>query len=297
MTADIELVQKVLAGDREARTKVTGIVHPIITFQSDRFCKRFCKENRYRYVCTLPKPWGTAERDALLCEWGNACYGWMLEDLTSNKRLEKFDGRNASSLYNYLFSIANSRPFYERWKDWRFGRKYYVPEYVKAISEHAAKVFLGLKDGLDVELIAQQLNVDEEEADRVAQDIIIELTRRGKLNMLEPEKTVSLNALQDERDDSTSSSAFEIPVNDPEPETVEYAARIKTAWSRLSGIEQYILEALLVDEQDANDVLYALKKLNVRLNEKQASAEIDRQQLYYFRRKTLAKLSRLAGIN
>jgi hypothetical protein len=51
-----------------------------------------------------------------------------------------------------------------------------------------------------------------------------------------------------------------------------------------------------IDDQDANDVLAALEKLNISIKDNVAAQDTDRQQLYYFRRKTLAKLAKLTGI-
>ena len=56
-------------------------------------------------------------------------------------------------------------------------------------------------------------------------------------------------------------------------------------------MEQFVLEALLIDEQEAMDVLTALKTLGISIKDGVPPEEVDRQQLYYFRRKALAKLA------
>lgn len=295
---EIALARRAASGESQARAKVATLVHPIITHQSERFCKRFCQENRHIYKCTLPSPWGNPPSDALLCEWGNACYAWMMEDLVSANRLQRFEGRDGARLFDYLCSIANSLPFYERWKNWRFGRRIYIPAYIKELSEKAPAVFLGLRAGHGIALIAQQLVISEAEAEQLAQDIIVRLTERGRLYLLAPEQTVSLSHHGGEfssvrEDDSTQ---LDIACQDPDEVFVDLVTRLKQAWKQLSPVEQFILESMLIEEQDANDVLVALQKLNINLNEKIAAENTDRQQLYYFKRKTLVKLARLSGI-
>ena len=127
-------------GDAAARKIVNELVYNIIAYHNDRFCKRFCREHKYYYVCTLPKPWGSPPNDASLCEWGNASYAWMLEDLTNPNRLLNYEGQHGARLNDYIYRIANSLPFYERWKDWRFGRRVQVPSYIQDMGPAAASV-------------------------------------------------------------------------------------------------------------------------------------------------------------
>ncbi|NOZ53897.1 MAG: hypothetical protein GXP08_12320 [Gammaproteobacteria bacterium] len=294
ITGGVELAVEAASGDKSARTKVNKIVDPIITYQTERFCKRFCNENRYLYSCTLANAWGTPSKDAILCEWGNASYGWMLNDLTNPKRLRKFDGRNNAHLGKYVFQIANSLPFYERWKDWRFGRKIHVPTYIQDMNPNAAKIFFALRSGNNVPLIAQKLAICENDVDAIAQRIIIELTQRNRLHLLDPPSTVSLTKSSTDQEERESQN--DIAWTDLAPEQLEDNLRLKDAWQQLTPVEQYILEAMVIEEQDANDVLSALEKLNIQLNENVPANKTDRQQLYYFRRKTLARLAKLLDI-
>jgi len=291
---NVELAVKAADGDKSARTKVNKIADPIITYQTERFCKRFCNKNRYLYACTLPNAWATPARDAFLCEWGNASYGWMLNDLTSPNRLRKFEGKNGAHLGKYVFQIANSLPFYERWKDWRFGRKVHVPTYIQDMHPQAAKIFFALRSGDNAPLIAQKLAISESDIDTITQRIIIELTQRSRLYLLDPPKTVSLTETSDDQEEQGSQS--DITWSDLSPEQLDENLRLKAAWKQLSPVEQFILEAMVIEEQDVNDVLSALEKLDIRLNADTPANKINRQQLYYFRRKTLAKLSTLLDI-
>ena len=179
----LNLAKQAAADNSAARVEVNRLTHPIITFQTTRFCKRFCRENKYRYVCTLVEPKGVHLRDAVLCEWGNASYAWMLDDLTSPGRLRQFSGKNGARLNDYIYYIANSLPFYERWKDWRFGRKVNVPTYIKEMFPEASKIFFALRAGENIPAIAQKLARSEQPVEAMCQQIMITLTQRKRLHL------------------------------------------------------------------------------------------------------------------
>ena len=104
----VTLARNAAGGNSDARKQVNELINPIINYQTDRFCKRFCAENKCLSRCTLPSSWGNAPKDALFCEWGNASYAWMLNDLTNEKRLLQFEGKNGARLQDYIYRIANS---------------------------------------------------------------------------------------------------------------------------------------------------------------------------------------------
>lgn len=289
----LELARQAAQGLAPARVQVNDLVQPIIDFQTSRFCKRFCRENRFRYQCTLPTPYGSPTEKTSLCEWGNASYGWMLDDLTSSKRLKKFQGREGSSLYNYLYQIANSLPFYERWKDWRFGRKVYVPTYIQELGPVAAKVFLALRTNQNIELIAQSLGENTTAVTNLCQQIIMLLTQKKRLHLLNPPENISLTQNASDSDEQDSSKQMEIASYDEPPEQAENKKQLKDAWQQLSGVEQYVVEALVIEDQNAAAVLKALKMMGVSIKDGVTPEQTNRQQLYYFRRKTLTKLAEL----
>ena len=288
----VQLAKQAAQGDPQARATVNEQVHHIITYQTDRFCKRFCRENQYYYICTLPSPWGSPAKDAPLCEWGNASYAWMLEDLTNENRLRQFEGKNGARLSDYIYHIANSLPFYERWKDWRFGRRVHVPTYIQELSPDASRIFLALRSGDNIANIAQRLGKSEHDVEQLCQQIVVTLTQRNRLHLLDPPNTVSLNDLN-RHDDEEEFSETDLPFFDLDPEEKETNHKLWQAWQHLSTVEQFVLEAMLIDEQDANDVLAALKKLDLAIADGVPAAQTNRQQLYYFRRKSLAKLAEL----
>lgn len=288
---DLALARRAADGDTASRSEVTLLVDPIVHTRTAQFCKRFCRENRFRYVCTLRDPWRPAPEDAPLCEWGNASYAWMLDDLSRPQRLRRYAARDGAGLRDYLYLIANSLPFYERWKNWRFGRRVHVPTYIAEMAPLAGRVFLALRSGDNVPLIAQQVGCPEVQIDDLSHRIVIELTRRGRLHLLDPPRTESLAGVA--RDDDDGAPERDVPVNDPAPEDLEDRAALRAAWQQLTAVEQFVLEAMLIDERDANDVLQALVQLDIRIADGVVPQATDRQQLYYFRRKAVAKLARL----
>lgn len=289
----LRLASEAARGDVHARQQINALVEPIIAFQTNCFCKRFCRENRYRYYCTLPEPWGSLSEGASYCEWGNASYSWMLDDLTNTHRLTRYQARHGSSLYNYIYQIANSLPFYERWKDWRFGRKVHVPTYIQEMGPLAARVFLGLHANHEVEHIAQTLGESLEVIEKICQRIISALTQRKRLYLLNPSETISLTRSSAEQGEQAADDQMDIVSYDELPELVEQKILVKHAWEQLSAVEQFVLEALVIEDQDASSVLDALKTLGLSIKQGVPADKTDRQQLYYFRRKTLAKLAGL----
>ena len=289
----LELARQAAQGLAPARAQVNDLVQPIIDFQTSRFCKRFCRENRFRYQCTLSTPYGSAPKGANFCEWGNASYGWMLDDLTNSKRLNKFQAREGSSLYNYLYQIANSLPFYERWKDWRFDRKVYVPSYIQQLGPIAAKAFLALRAHQNIELIAQSLGENTATVENICQQIIMLLTQKKRLHLLNPPENISLTQYASDTDEQDSSKQMEIASYDEPLEQTENKKQLNDAWQQLSGVEQYVVEALVIEDQDASDVLGALTVMGVSIKDGVTPEQTNRQQLYYFRRKALAKLADL----
>jgi len=289
-TESVDLAQAAADGDTSARKQVSEIVHPIIHYQTTRFCKRFCKENHFLYQCTLDSDRTSTQNGKSLCEWGNASYTWMLVDLTNNNRLRQFNGSNGARINDYLYRIANSLPFYERWKDWRFGRQVHVPTYIQELSPLAGKIFLSMRSGENTELMAQKIQEPESKLAHIAQNIVVELTKRNKLYLLDPPSTVSLSGGSD-LEETQAQVQNDIASFDLLPEDAEQRVTMNKAWAQLSAVEQFVLEAMLIEEQDANDILNALKKLNIPIKEGVPAKHTDRQQLYYFRRKSITKLA------
>ncbi len=289
---DIALARRAAQGSYNDQQKVYSLVNPVIEFQTSRFCRRFCAENQQLYRCSLSQPIGAAKPDAVLCEWGNASYGWMLDDLCRPGRLQKYEARNGAGLFDYLYSIANSGPFYERWKDWRFGRKQRLPAYIQSLGEQAGKVFYALRSQRDLQAIAQQLTMPREELEAIAQRIVSTLTKRHKLYLLDPPVVTSLTRTSAD-DTDISAHQTDVAVFDELPEQNQQRELIQKAWGKLDAVEQFVLEAMVIEEQDAGEVLEALAVLDISIKSGVPAKESSHQQLYYFRRKALARLAKL----
>ena len=287
---NIELAQNAADNDASARKKVNELISPIIQYQTNRFCKRFCKENRAYFKCTLNPPINNREAD--LCEWGNGSYAWMLDDLSNSNRLKKYRANNNATLFDYCYVIANSLPFYERWKDWRFGRKVYVPSYIRDLGKLAVTVYFGLRSQQSHELISQAASQPLVEVQNISRKIIQLLIKRNKLHLLNASHDVSFSYEQD-NDHAQSAIEAETASHDEAIDKIEDKNLLSHAWKQLGPVEQFVLEALVIDGQDADIVLNTLKKLNLRIKEGVEADMTNRQQLYYFRRKTLAKLHQL----
>lgn len=300
LNESVALARRAADGDVTSRKTINNLAHPIISYQADRFCKRFCHNNKYHFRCTLEKSWGSAPSDAILCEWGNATYGWMLDDLTNENRLRKFRGDNGVRINDYLFSIANSLPFYERWKEWRFGKRLHVPTYIQQLHESASQVFIGLYKKLSAPEIARSYNLQEPLVERLAGEIIVILTQRNKLHLLDAPAFISLSGLTHDsghdHSDETGGDT-DIPYTDTAPEDWDSALKLHEAWQQLSTAEQFVIEAMIIEEQEASDVLTALQTLGIAISDGIPATQTNRQQLYYFRRKTLTKLANLMNID
>lgn len=285
------LAKAAASGEKHARQEVNKLSQSLIDYHTNRYCKRFCSENQHLYRCTLKPPLGSVKKNVAWCEWGNASYTWMLNDLTHENRLLKYQGINGASLFDYFYQIANSLPFYERWKDWRFGRRVHVPTYIKALSPDAGKVFLSLRSGDNIAMIAQKLCLAAEEVESLVHSIVCLLTEKRRLYLLNPPSTISMTETTDDTHNQTQEKQLELASHDESFEALEDKQRLYKAWSKLDAVEQFVLEALLIEEQDAEDVLAALIKMNLSIKSGVSPQQTNRQQLYYFRRKSLEKLT------
>jgi len=95
----------------------------------------------------------------------------------------------------------------------------------------------------------------------------------------------------DDTHNQTQEEQLELASHDESFEALEDKQRLYKAWSKLDAVEQFVLEALLIEEQDAEDVLAALIKMNLSIKSGVSPQQTNRQQLYYFRRKSLEKLT------
>ena len=291
---DVVLVKAAAAGDSAASEAVARLVDPLIRSQTKIFCKRYCHENYLHALCTLFPELSRNANKSPLCDWGNHSYAWMLEDLCSPQRLSRFKGDGGARLTTYIFAIINSLPFYERWKDWRFGHRNRVPSFIKSISPIAEKCFLWLCNEYSPETMAHKAGVAVEKIEEFLDRIIEELTIRGKLYLLTKTRMTSMTS-----DDHEDEEDFQedIPDHSWDPAKEQLREKVSRGWEQLTPVEQFVLEAMVIEEADANAVLDAIKRTGISIKEGVHPEKIDRQQLYYVKRVALAKLARLSGVN
>ncbi len=286
------ILHRAAEGEASAREKINGLAHPFIQFQTDTFCRRFC-QGRHRHArCTLSPPQGSSTQHLNnsdpLCDHANASYAWMLEELTHARRLKKIEATSEGQVAAYFKTIVNSLPFYERWKNWRFERRINVPTYIVEIDPQAKQIFLQLHGGCNTALTAQNLGLSENHVRDIADKILITLTQRKRLHLLNPDRTESLQqSSSDEHEDT------EIGDERYAPEHAAFSQQLTAAWRKLNELEQFVVEALVIEKQDANAVLHALSSMDMPLKAGQAAKENNRQQLYYFKRVTLEKLQKM----
>ncbi len=287
------VLENAIQGDVNSRKHINSVAHPFIDFQTDSFCRRFCQNNYRQAKCTLSPPQGNypaAKRHNILCDKANASYAWMLDELTNNTRLNKIEAVSEAQLASYFKTIVNSLPFYERWKNWRFERRIHVPDYICDIHESAKQVFHKLQSGDNTALIAQALRMSEIQAQEIAESILIELTKRRRLYLINPVRTTRLRDSSDTDNSNSDASETEVEDNQYAPERLAYSLQLRAAWKKLDELEQFVIEALVIENQEAQHVLKALETMNISLGKNTSSKENDRQQLYYFKRKSLEKL-------
>ena len=292
MNTDLTLTSKVFAGNSCARQQVTELVLPIVTAKTSRFCKEFCSDNHLKYQCTLDKKWGVQHQCVALCARGNDSIVWMLDDLTNARRLEKYQGRDGTPLINYLSSIAGSFQFRERWKDWRFGRRVRIPDYIKIIDIDAGRIYRWRFDHDSASNIAQRLGRPTADIATIIKRIDCELLKRDNLSKLQSIRVSSLTSVNQ---DDVEQSQMDICSQQPLPEDLLTHKNLRTAFNKLSWKEQFVLEMTVIDKINARSVLQALVEQQVSLIKNISSDKTTISQIYYFRDKALNNLRKLAG--
>lgn len=271
-----------------------GLASEVVRPRVVHFCKKYCFDNRRQYRCTVDPSWSVAPRDSALCEWGNATYLWMLEELCSEKRLERVRTGAVSSVEGYWHTLVNSLPFWERFKDWRFQRRIRVPAYIKALDVDAHRIFWMLCDHDDVPNMAQRLGRNEQEVAQVARDIQRILHERGRTELLRRIEVISLTGLIDADGNETE---LPLPTTDVVPEDRELHAKVRAAYEKLTWQEQFIVDAMVTDGLSARAVLQALVDQNISLDGVTLPHMLNVQHVYYFLRKVLSKVAKLAALD
>ena len=139
-------------------------------------------------------------------------------------------------------------------------------------------------------MIAAQLSASEEAVRKIARSIVDALAKRHKLYLLESPR---LSSLSGESDDGLDMHQIDVQTEDHSVDIDQRRTILSSVWKHLEPVEQYVIESLVIEDQDANDVLDALKTLDISIKSGVPAEDTSRQQLYYFKRKVLDKLQKL----
>lgn len=302
-TSDVELARAAASGQDTARSEISRRIDRIIRQASIELCKKYCREHRFTYICTLDDNWGLGSAEAVLCEWGNGSYAWMLDDLARDERLMKFEGKGDATLEAYWSTIVRSNAFVQRWQAWRFGGRLRAPEYIKKLDPDAGKLFFMLRDQQPLAMAVQSLGREPADIEQLASRIVIELTKRKQLKLLDKDMTLSMTGMQAGSDDEAEADTeYQVPIQDRDAAESELEGMIRAGWSGLDAVEQFVLTAMIVDKMKAKQVLAELQQQGLELPGKggknaEKSDKQREQQLFYFTRKCLEKLRKQAGLD
>ena len=281
--------------EAQLRGRVLCCVEHLIDKRVSQLCKEHCQQHRYEYYCTVDAKWGVSNNEAALCEWGNATYAWTMEDLLKYNRIKAFAGQSNESVIKYFSKIIHSHVFKERFKDWRFGRRIRVPEYIKGIDKDAQRIYWRLRDNDEPENIAQQLGRTSGEVALVVAQINKELHKRNKLHLLHGHTTISIDTgCNDETSSEDSTDLMSLGLDRFEIQQAK--DDVFNAYRQLTWKEQYLIDAMIVDGLKAASVLQALRAMGISLSDNDSVEAMSEQKIYYFLRKTVLKLKKLAGI-
>ena len=271
------------------------ILQSVIKQHINSLCKKFCFDNRYQYQCTIDKSWHKSPSNAVLCEYGNGTYDWMLVELSHLKSSNDKKNITITFLEGYYRKIVSSSIFFERYKNWRFQRRIRVPDYIKILDKDACKVFWGLYDQDVIENIAQKLKRKECEIKNIVNAIYVELHKRKRSYILSKNTEFSLD---DEYVwDEYNGDALKSALNDHSSvENITLKGDVMNAYKRLNWKEQYILDVMVIDELSASAVLQLLREQSISLDDKVSSDDLNIQHVYYFLRKTIIKLKQTSRI-
>ena len=271
--------------------ELRSLLDTLIANRLMQLCKQYCYGSRVQFRCTLDDNWGASDKVAPLCEWGNASYVWFVDELLKEQRREKIQDSSLISIKKYYNKVIHSVIFLEQYKNWRFRRRIRVPEYIKSIDADAHRIFWYLVDKDNVSNIAQRLNRDRREVARIVDSIVRILHQRGRSHLLELQNIVPLSSLGMEADDAPDSRWLDSTIDE-----LADRSKIYAAYKRLTWLEQFVIDAMVIDRLSAKSVLTSLVQQKVTVDARIKPEDLNSQHIYYFLRKSLGKLRRLADM-
>ena len=296
---DYALAQRAAAGDLEARAQVTKLVDPLIQEKATFLCKRHCRDNRFRAVCTLDRSWGQNTAGAPLCEWGNASYSQFFGELMKSEVLQRYAARNGCSLRDFLSATLNSVGVYERWKDMRFERRIHVPKCVESLGPDARRVFFWMCDHDTIENMAQRLNKTPRELQMIVQSIFDVLIATGRSYTLQRRQMISLISGESDEDDGESgggNAQVFLRAADEDYEGTELKQRVLAALEQLDDVSRFVLKAKFWEDLPMQDILDILKSEGISIRQGVAPHLTTLNQLFYFYYDALARLKEHARL-
>ena len=277
------------------REQLRTIAEPMIARRTRELCLEHCQNQRYNFHCTVDAHWGLTAHDAPLCDRANETYDWMFRDLLGGVKPEKFARSSSEGVAHYFSKTVRSEPFYERFKDMRFGGRVRVPAYVKAVHPLAHRVFWLLRKQEPIAQIAQALQQPENTIQNIARGLRALLHEQGSSHLLQPVATLSLDALN-EQQDSEWEIACDLHTQEQDIVRRDEQERARAAYTKLTWQEQFLIDAMN-EGVSAKATLQALAEEGVILDGMDIDASSDEkkleQRLYYLKRKALARLKEL----
>ena len=296
---DYALAQRAAAGDLAARKQVTELVDPLIEDKATFLCKRHCRGNRFRAVCTLDPNWGQSTAGAPLCEWGNASYSQFFGELMRPEVLRRYTARNACSLRDFLRATLHSVGVHERWKDMRFERRVHVPKCVERLGPDARRVFFWMCDHNSIENMAQRLNKNPRELQAIVQSIFDVLIAAGCSYTLQRQQMISLTSAENEEDDGEHGGGhaqMDLPAAAEDYERTELHQRVLAALDQLDDVSRFVLKAKFWEDLPMQDILDILKKESISIRQGVAPQLTTLNQLFYFYYDALSRLKEYARL-
>jgi len=290
----LALAALVTEGNIDARKKINIMLEPVIGYQNRIFCQQFCRQNRFQFKCSVDQSWRNLQADAAECEWGVESHQWMYRELTGNDCLLKFNNRHGDTLLDYLLQIINSLKFYQQWKDWRFSNRNKCPECICQQGPVSVKIFTLLKEKRKLNFITQKLNLSREEVEDKSERIIQLLIKQKQLHLLDQKAIAGLSKDDDkESNEKVKKNCIEnkTDIDSANTEEQDRENYFYDIWLQLGTIEQYVLQALLIENQHAEDILHALTELDIRIKEGVLPEDTNIQHLLDFKDEILEKLS------
>lgn len=293
---DRELVQRAVNGELNARRKIAGIIDPLVNRKSTGLCKRYCGRNRLHSRCTVDSSWGQQEEMALACEWGTFTVFFLRDKLLDESVLRRYEECGGTSLPGYLAAAASAYGLEEQWKDRRFGRRMNSPRCIEEMDPDARRVFWWLYDGESVSTISLRLGLDEDKIRNIIRQVYDELSKAGLVHLLERQSSDDLSGHSVNGVESDAHGVeWEAISQNRGTVDAHWRSIVMAALEKLTWQDRFLLEAMFVEHLDDDQILYALRTLNVQLADGLHAEDMGVGNVREMRNKVLVKMRKLVA--